>query len=251
MCNPIAAGIALTAVGTAAQYRAQQDREREMSALQRAETERQEEIRRKSRPLFDENLASYDRGNIESEMAAAAAKRAAEYDSQGAYAPRANEALPGSQQTSNAVVMDAFRRALEGAAARAGQAGQARAQLASFGDAFLGAGLDNAQRTDQLGMLGSFSQGSANVLPLELQHAATRRRNSATIGNLLTGVGTAMIGRAGWGGSAGAYTGNGTGPGSLSGFGNNLDNFTGNPYAGLGVGRSTVGGVNWGVLFGG
>jgi len=233
MCNPLAAGIALTAVGTAAQYRAQQDREREMSALQRAETERQEEIRRKSRPLFDENLASYDRGNIESEMAAAAAKRAAEYDAQGASAPRANEALPGSQQTSNVVVMDAFRRALEDAAARAVQAGQARAQLASFGDAFLGAGLDNAQRTDQLGMLGSFSQGSANVLPLELQHAATRRRNSATIGNLLTGVGTAVMGGAGWGGAAG---------------GKAMTNTAAKSAANI---KNANSGINWGVLFGG
>lgn len=238
MCNPLAAGIALTAVGTAAQYKAQRDREREMSALQRAETERQEEIQRKSRPLFDENLAEYRRDNIESEMAAAAANRAAEYDSQGASAPRANEALPGSQQTSNVVVMDAFRRALEGAAARAGQAGQARAQLASFGDAFLGAGLDNAQRTDQLGMLGSFSQGSANVLPIELQHAATRLRNSATAGNILTGVGTAMMGGAGWGwgGAAGAKAG-----------------VTANTIAKSGATnvKNASSGINWGALFGG
>jgi hypothetical protein len=234
MCNPLALGLALTAAGTAAQYKAQQDREREMNSLQRAETERQEEIQRKSRPLFDENLAEYRRDNIESEMAAAAANRAAEYDSQGASAPRANEALPGSQQTSNVVVMDAFRRALEDAAARAGQAGQARAQLASFGDAFLGAGLDNAQRTDQLGMLGSFSQGSANVLPFELQHAATRRRNSATIGNLLTGVGTAMAGGAGWGGggTAAATTNSAAKSGAASA-------------------KNASGGANWGALFGG
>lgn len=235
MCNPLAIGIALAGAGTAAQYKAQQDREREMNSLQRAETERQEEIQRKSRPLFDENLGEYRRDNIESEMAAAAASRAAEYDSQGASAPRANEALPGSQQTSNVVVMDAFRRALEGAAARAAQAGQARAQLASFGDAFLGAGLDNAQRTDQLGMLGSFSQGSANVLPLELQHAATRRRNSATIGNLLTGVGTAMMG-GGWGGAAGGTAAATTNVAAKSGA------------AGI---KNASGGANWGALFGG
>ncbi|GEM_PF-782790 len=48
----------------------------------------------------------------------------------------------------------------------------------------------------------------------------------------------------GWGFGGGAYTGNGTGAGSMGGFGNNLDNFTGNPYAGLGGGRATGGGVN-------
>src|SRR5690606_27852873 len=48
----------------------------------------------------------------------------------------------------------------------------------------------------------------------------------------------------GWGFGGGAYTGNGTGAGSMGGFGNNMDNFTGNPYAGLGSGRATGGGVN-------
>jgi len=42
----------------------------------------------------------------------------------------------------------------------------------------------------------------------------------------------------------GGYTGNGTDAGSVRGFGNNLDNFTGNPYAGLSSGmRATGGGV--------
>jgi len=197
MCNPLAIGAVLAIGGTAMQIRAQNQREEEMNKLQRRETERQDDIYKRAKPVLEENQAEYSRGNIESEMAAAATKRAAEYDAQNTNAPRANEALPGSTQTSNVVVLDAFRRALDDASARAGAAGQARAKLSSFGDALGGASRENQVRTDQLGMLGSFSTGSANVLPFELQHAATRQRGSATAGNIMTGVGTSMMGAAG------------------------------------------------------
>lgn len=203
MCNPLAIGAVMAVAGTAMQVRAQQQREREMNNFQRAESERQQEIQNKAKPLLAENREEYSRESIDSKMAAEATKRAAEYDAQAANAPQANEPLAGSQQSGNVVVLDAFRRALGDATERAGQIGQARAKLSSFGDAMQGAGLENQQRTDQLGMLGSFSAGSANVLPFELQQAATRQRGAATAGNILTSVGTSVIGGAGSGGAAG------------------------------------------------
>lgn len=250
MCEPttIIGGAALLA-GTALQYRAQQQRERDMKGLQRRESERQEDIHKQTKPLFDQNLEEYRRGNVESEMAAAATKRAAAYDAQGASAPRANATLPGSSQTTNSVVNDAFSRALESAQARASATGQARAKLSSFGDVMNTAALDNNKRTDQLGMLGSFSQGSASVLPLELQRAATRTRGAATAGNLLTTIGGAMLSGGALGAAGGAAS---AGSAGAAAAGSTAGAAAGAGAAGGAAGVSGMGAglTNWAALFG-
>ena len=195
MCDPFSLAIAATAVGTGLQYRAQQQRESEMRGLQRVETERQDRLFNESKQLFDKNRGEYERPDVDAKMAEAASARQQQYAQADANAPRANEALPGSTG-GNVVVLEAFRQAAEAAKQRAAQQGASRAELASFGDFMGDAAITTGRRSGDIGMLGSFSQGSANILPLELQSAATRQRGAATIGNLLVGLGTAGLGAA-------------------------------------------------------
>lgn len=199
--------------GTAAQYKAQSDREDDMRRINRAETERQDKIYAESKTLLDKNRDEYDRAKVDENMATAAAGRQEQYAAADRNAPRANEALPGTAPAAggNVVVLEAFRQAAEAAKARAEQQGAARADLASFGDFMGDAAIETGRRSGDIGMLGSFSRGSANVVPLELNRAATRRRGAATLGNLLTTVGGAVMGGAGAGlGAAGSTVGAGT-----------------------------------------
>lgn len=211
MCEPTTiAAIAALAVGTGLQMKAQSERKEDMRKLNRAETERQEKYYGESKQYLDENQGLYDRGKADADMAAAAAGRQAEYAAADRAAPRANEQLPGSTG-GNSVVADAFTRALAGANQQAGEQGAARANLASFSDFIQDTALQAGRNSSNIGMLGSFTQGSSNVLPLELQHAATKERKKATYGNLLTALGSAMLGGAGAGATIGAGAGAGAG----------------------------------------
>jgi hypothetical protein len=239
MCNPLAFAAVLMAGGTALQYKANQDRKQEMKSLQRRETERQDKYYAEAQGNLAKNRDSYTRENVEQKMADAATERQAQYQKADAAAPRANEIAPGAQGT-NTVVNDAFSRALAGAQGEASQQGGLRAALASFGDALGENAIDNNRRTGEIGMVGSFSRGSANVLPLELQHAMTRERSAATIGGIMQAFGGAMLGGGAGLGAAGA----GAGAGSL-----------GAGAAGMGAGAAgtAAGGlsnINWSRLFG-
>lgn len=224
MCDPTVIAITALAAGTGLQYKAQQDRNSDMRKLNRRENERQKGYYADSKKYLDENQSTYSKENVDANMAEAAAARQAEYAAADRQAPRANEALPGAT-SGNSVVADAFARALQGAQQEATQRGAARAELASFGDTMVDNALTTGRNSNYIGMNGSFAQGSANALLPELQHAATKTRGAATIGNLLTTIGGAMLGGAGAGlfGGVGSAAGAGAGTGSfLSGGMNSL-----------------------------
>jgi hypothetical protein len=224
MCNPLAIGAVLAVAGTGLQIRAQNQREADMNRAQRRETERQEKLYGESKLLLDQNREEYNRERVDADMATAAADRQAQYAAADRNAPRANESLPGSTPAAggNVVVLEAFRQAAADAATRAEQQGAARADLASFGDFMGDTAISTGRRSGDIGMIGSFSRGSANVLPLELNRAATRRRGSATAGNLLTSFGSAMMGGAGAGAAATGTAGAASGLGNVSGIGAGL-----------------------------
>lgn len=198
MCDPTAIAITALIAGTGLQAKAQSDRNSDMRKLNRRETERQDKFYGESKKYLDDSQGTYDKTKVDANMADAAAARQAEYAAADRNAPRANDTLPGAT-SGNSVVADAFARALSGAQQEAGQQGAARAELSSFGDTMTDNAIKTGRNSGYIGMNGSFSQGSANVLPFELQHAATRQRGAATIGNILTAVGGAMLGGAGAG----------------------------------------------------
>jgi hypothetical protein len=204
MCDPVTIGaLALTAVGTYGQHRAQNEREADMRRLQLDETERLDAHYATSKQLLDRNQETYERDNVDTNMAQASADRQAQYAAADRAAPRAVDSLPGAK-SGNSVVADAFARALAGAQKQATQQGAARADLASFGDFMGDAAIDNNRRSLQIDQEGSFANDSANVLGLELQHVASRPRGWATAGNLMTALGSALAGAGGGFGKAGA-----------------------------------------------
>ncbi|HEY1139944.1 MAG TPA: hypothetical protein VGE88_07025 [Lysobacter sp.] len=207
------AALGALAVGAGMQYKANKDRQADMRRVQRRETERQDKFYQEAATEQAQNRDSYTRENVEQKMADAAGEREAQYALAEAVAPRANE-TPVGAQGGNQVIADAFTRALSDAKAQSTQQGALRAKLASFGDALGENAIENNRRTGRIGMVGSFSQGSANVMPLELQHEATRERSTETIGSLLQAFGGAMLGGgAGLGGAAaGAAAGGASAP---------------------------------------
>lgn len=199
MCNPLAIGLALTAAGSVAQYRAQQGRDEAMGNAQRRELDRQDKLFKESQALFQRNRETYERPAADAIMESAKADRIQQYEAADRNAPRANEAPPGQGMGANQVVAEAFQRAAGDAAGQARQIGDAKATLASFGDFITGAAFENNRRSGDIGMLGSFKQGSSNVLPLELQGILSKPSRTATAGNLLTALGSAAMGSAGGG----------------------------------------------------
>lgn len=207
MCEPMTiAALGALAVGAGMQYKAKKDRQADMRKVQRRETERQDKFYQEAATEQAQNRDSYSRENVEQKMADAAGEREAQYALAEAVAPRANEAPVGSQG-GNQVIADAFSRALTDAKAQSDQQGTLRARLASFGDALGEKAIENNRRTGKIGMIGSLSQGSANVMPLELQHQATRERSMETIGGLLQAFGGAMLGGGAGLGATGAAAG--------------------------------------------
>ena len=216
------AALGALVVGAGMQYKANQDRREDMRKVQRRETERQDKLYQEAATDLATNRETYTRENVEQKMADAAGERQAQYAMAEAVAPRANE-TPVGAQGGNQVIADAFSRALSDAKAQSTEQGGLRAKLASFGDALGENAIENNRRTGRIGMVGSFSRGSANVMPLELQHEATKERSLATMGSLLQAFGGAMLGGVG----AGA----------------------GGAAAGAGAGAATAAPVDWSSLF--
>lgn len=211
MCNPLAIGAALMVAGTAAQYKATEDRKDDMARVQRRETERQERLYQEAAGNLTKNRDTYTRENVEQKMADAAGERQAQYAMAEAVAPRANE-TPVGAQGGNQVIADAFTRALGDAKAQSDQQGVLRSRLASFGDTLSDNAAENNRRTGDIGMIGSFSRGSANVMPLELQHQMSRERPLGTIGGMMQAFGGAMLGGGGLGAGAAGAAGAGAAP---------------------------------------
>lgn len=194
MCNPAAIGLAITAIGTGLQYKANQDRQEDMQKLQRRETERQTTLQKEAEGSLRANQQSYEKNSLEEAMRTAAGEREAQYAAAEAAAPRTFDMVPGQGGTSNSVVQDAFTRAFAGAQADATARGKLSAELASFGDALGLKAMENNRRSGDIGMIGSFMQGSSNVLPLELQSAMTKTRGAEVLGALLSSAGSSYAG---------------------------------------------------------
>lgn len=242
MCEPTTiAAVAALAIGTGLKYKADNDRKQDMRKLQRRETERSEGLYKEAQNNVLKNRETYERENVEQKMADASGERQAQYAKTEAAAPRANEAPVGATG-GNQVINDAFARALEGAKGEATQSGALRAELASFGDTMGANAMENNRRTGEIGMTGSFQQGNSRILPLELNHAMTRRRGADTWGSILQAFGGAMLG------GAGAGLGAGAGAGAAGGAGGAAAGAAG--AGGAAAAGGAMGGIDWSGLFG-
>ena len=122
MCDPISIAVGSLLVGTGLQYKANMDRQSDMRKLQRRETMRQDKLYQEAAGKLAQNQDSWKRTDLEQKMDMASTERQAQYAKAEANAPRVNEALPG-QVGSNAIIGDAFARALADASGQAAQQG--------------------------------------------------------------------------------------------------------------------------------
>jgi hypothetical protein len=194
MCDPVSiAGAALTAGSVAANSAAASsvasargkamDAERQRQAGFRAQAS---QINDKSRQLYDgfggqqdgraKALGDYYTGANGNAPAAAGA---------GSTAP--TETMPGS---GSALVVQEQAKQGGKAQAYSDQQGDALGNLRSFGDVMGTLGRASARNSQQVGQIGNFAQGSAGVLPYELEAANQKGNGMKMFGDLLKGAGS-------------------------------------------------------------
>lgn len=218
MCDAVSAiSLGLVIAGTVATtYGVQQAQKAEATATN-TELDRQKKLRDQA----DQTLAQTIQGNAGKKTAEDAAKQAATREA--AYAPVAAStgqyAPPGVERpagdTVDKVVADAYAQQGQNASDYVRQQGSAQAQMQGLQDAFLNNAILTQNQNYELQKLGSFMQGSASVLPYELNAASHQGDTSKTVGGILSALGAVT----GAGAATGAI-GGATGVGSvLSGVG--------------------------------
>lgn len=214
------------AAGTAAQAAGAAKAKKAMNGAREAERIRQKGYQDEASAVFDKSKANADKGSQDSQQAASEAAR------QEAYAKNVEDAkapalaigdnLAGDNSAS-AVINDEAARQSSRATAFAAQQGNAKAALQSFGDLQFNNSIYNNRAGNQLGTLGNFMRGSANVLPYEMEAASHKGDGLNALGSILQLGGTVAgvgAGAGWWGGgeaAAGAAPGyNATGAGFKS-----------------------------------
>lgn len=214
MCDPVTASIVATVAGSAAQAAGQAKARRAMEGAQQAELTRQKGFQDQSNAAFSESLSHADPQAQEGAKAKAEGERKAAYESANAQARAPIEAtgrnLAGDQTANKVLSSEQGARSAQ-AQGYAGQQGNAKAALRGFNDIQLGNALYNSRQMQNQGQIGNFMQGSAAVLPYEVQAASHKGDSLKSIGDLLSAAGAiGGIGAgAGWWGGADAASGAG------------------------------------------
>lgn len=205
MCDPLTIAVGLTAAGSAAQIMGQQKAQKAMRGAQEAERIRQKSYQSESDAAFAASKDRASRGSQDMEMAKAVADRKAAYDAatQSAQAPVAPEgANLAGDQAGNAVVASEVAKQSARGLGFAGQQGNAKAALQGYGDVQLGNAIYNARQLQEQARIGNAMQGSASILPLEMQAAQQKGQGLMTLGSALAAGGNIAgmgVGAGWWG----------------------------------------------------
>jgi hypothetical protein len=175
------------AAGTAANYAGAQKSKKAMDEMQLLENERQKKHQGRSDELLNESLSRSGAGKAEADIQDAASKRQTAYEQ--VLPP------PSSQETtlSNQLGVSADNRVIgaEVAAQNTEAGNRARnlaSSLASIGglsDQNLMSAILNNRSLQQQQQVGNFMQGSAGVLPFEMDAASRKGDNLKGIGDIL------------------------------------------------------------------
>ncbi len=212
MCEPTTltvASLALVAAGTAATAYGAKQADKAEGAATSAELDRQAKLRREADAVHGNTISANGAKKTIQHMDEAAGKRTAAY--QQSVADTASFAPLGVSTTAtgtggNQVVADAYRKEQQGASSYVQQQGQAQSALQAFDDTMQNNAIFNANQGYDIRKLGSFMQGSANVLPYELDSAGHKGDTSKTIGGILQALG-AVTGAGSAVGAVGATAG--------------------------------------------
>lgn len=192
MCGPWAIPLALVAAGSVAKYfgnqQAQHARERTFSAerqRQQAMTEQQtarfQDSLDKTKDLLDKDKVAEAAQSREDALTANMIP-----EGQGAY-------LPGSSSAPN-IVQTASDDAAAGSRERGQSLAHALAALGGTTDQLQGVNIGVGRDAQQIGQLGGFKAGSANVLDAEMRAAAHKGAFLRGIGGLAQTIGQAWLG---------------------------------------------------------
>lgn len=202
MCNPaMAIGAVMMAGSLAANNQAQKKVDKARAGAQEAESIRQR--------MFDEenttlNTQSQDRYQDYETKQGDKAQDIASFYSANESPSDAPSAIPISDSGNITVQREMAKKSGE-ALTYGDQQNAALASLRSFGDLLGGIGREQARDASQINLVNSFKQGSANILPLELQAANAKGNNLRLLGSLLQAGGSAGV-SAGMGGLVGPDT---------------------------------------------
>jgi hypothetical protein len=195
MCNPIAISLAMSVAGSAAQAAGQARARKAMEGAREAERIRQAGLQGKSNELFTESLSSSDKGQHDASQAQAEADRKASYDKAAASTPSpVSESTPVSagDVNSNKIINTENAARSAQAMGMANQQGSAKAALQGFNDVNLSDMLYNNRMLQKQGTIGNFMQGSAGVLPYEIDAASRKGNGLKSLGDILSLGGTAV-----------------------------------------------------------
>lgn len=248
MCDAVTASIVATIAGAGAQAAGQAKARKAMEGAQIAERVRQKGYNDQSQAAFSESLGNADPQAQANAQGKAEGERKAAYDTATAEARAPLEAtgknLAGNQDANRVMSSESAARSAQ-ALGYAGQQGAAKAALQGFGDTQLGNAIYNARQMQKQGQIGNFMQGSAAVLPYEVDAASHKGDSLKSLGDILSmagAIGGMGVGAGWWGGAdkaaqaagtLGTATGNASG--NLLGLGTANDIANGSAQTFLGT----------------
>lgn len=192
MCTPLALGaLALTAVGTVAGAAGQHKAYNAQTDARNAEQLRRQNYQNESQKYFNQNLGQSDLNATNENLATNTASNTAALNAvNGTADVRAPiaENIPGAEGPK--VINTELGNRLSQANKFNTQQGAAKGRLDSYGDWTLGNQLNNLKTSNQIGLQGNFMQGSAGVLPWEMQDASHRGDSLKGLGTILSSLGS-------------------------------------------------------------
>jgi hypothetical protein len=196
MCNPVAISLAMTAAGSAAQAAGQSKAQKAMDDARQAERIRQAGLQNGSSNLVSESLANASATNQADQQGKATDARKAAYEAAQAAAPAAvapTNANNAGDQKANAIINTEAGQRSAAAHGFSTQQGNAKAAMQGFNDLQKTNEIYNNRMLQQQGTIGNFMQGSAGVLPYEVEAAGRKGNGLKSLGDILS-LGGAAVG---------------------------------------------------------
>ncbi len=225
----LAASLAATAAGTAAQVNANKKREGATTAAAAADLERKAKTSREANAIFNAELENSDAGDASKAVDDAAAQQLAETqrllsrspEDTGFQAPTDTSA---AMTNASPVVKDVAARTLADELAKTEAQMKAASTLQGFKKRQLNRANQFGRAGEQMAMLGNFNQGWSNVADVQQQMAQFAGAKQAMLGDVLTGLGS--MGSAYYGATKGSAPASSSSPVLSTGSGSNPYGYT-------------------------
>ena len=180
------AGLALGAVGTGMEIAGNAQSQAAMNRARSNETAQQQALQQKANAVVQKSIAGSTPQTAQQQMQAGQNARTGIWANlQNATTPVAS-ALPATTDTATTA---AGKRATTAADSWNSLNANAQAKEGSYGDWQNQQNIQNADAAQQLGVINNFSQGDANLLPLEMNVASQAGGKLSGWGNIVSSIG--------------------------------------------------------------